>query len=425
MRKKQAESVQKNGVFMQNIKGSNLAVVFNQIFHDEQITRAEIGRRANIDPAAVTAFVQDLIAHNLVVEGGPATLETVGRRPIMLKVNPEGGYGYSVKLQSNGFTLAVYDILCRQIWAKEYIDDYKDIAGSVLTALTSIPINKSLEGRHCLGISVGFPGLFSLETGETLSVLIPRLGQTDLFDRLNSFFDGKSVVVRNDSAFIAYAEQQFGIGKGVSDMVSISIGEGIGAGIIHGGHILSPPQGHGIEFGHTTIDVNGPLCKCGVRGCFNVMSNIISICRSVNEALEQGKESSLRATFKKVGAVNLLMIGQALDDGDQLIVDVLERHALLIAHAINNISNIIHPELVVINGEITTLGPRFLEMIRKRLASMRLTVSKSNFRLEFSDIDNNSTLLGGAKYLIDNVLFDGDFFSRLTQCAVKMSAKSI
>jgi len=304
----------------------------------------------------------------------------------------------------------LYDITCRQIWSQKFVDDYKDLGGSVLNALETVPGREALEERLFLGFSIGTPGMYNPETGEMLSTVLPVSGYFDLEERLKRRTNGQPVMIRNVSSFFAYAEQQFGIGKGVSNLISIDVGVGIGSGIIIDGQIFTGSQGLAGEIGHVTIDINGPKCKCGSNGCLEVMSNTTAILRNVTEAVRNDSQTVLIAVLKEAGAIDLPALRRGLEADDPLVSAVLDRHARMLACAVNSVYNLLNPEMVVISGEITLLGPIFLEMIRQHLEKMRITFGPDSFRLVFSEMNKVSALLGGAKYLIDSVLSGGDLY---------------
>lgn len=154
---KNGQQKSKKTFTLQHVKESNLAIVFSLIMQHESISRAEIVQRTLLSPTTVSALVQELINDGLVFELGAQVQESSGRRPIMLKGNPKGGYCFSIELLGDGFLLALYDITCHCLWSRRAVDDYSDLFASVVSAIEHVPAELQ-PGDKLMSVSIGLPG---------------------------------------------------------------------------------------------------------------------------------------------------------------------------------------------------------------------------------------------------------------------------
>jgi len=198
-------------------------------------------------------------------------------------------------------------------------------------------------------------------------------------------------MVGNESAFYAYAEKEFVIGGEVQNLIYININVGVGAGLIYQGKIYRGSFGMAGEFGHTSVDMEGPLCACGNRGCLERLINITQIVEQVKAT--KGLEA---LTFE--GAAELFLAG------DPKVVAVMEEVASIIAFGVKNILRIFDPEVVVIGGGIEIFGPQFLAMIEENLANGGSSLIAIKAEIRYTELTIACKNRGAAKYYIDNLM---------------------
>ena len=363
------------------VKQSNLTLVFNLINENQPVSRASIAQATGLSPTTVSSLVDELISENMIEETGMGKLSGSGRKPIMLAVKAHGGCVAAVEIRDGGFELEMFDLEGESILYRNCeLSDFRDL-GDVIAC--EIEKNCKSFGR-LLGICVGVPGVIDRKTKRVRSTLIPIDRDNDFFDVLRARFPDIKVKLGNESSFCAYIEKSEAK-KEIHSLVYIDINVGIGAGIILEDRIFTGAFGNAGEFGHVSVDINGKICKCGNRGCLEVMANTPAICSAAGVA--------------SLGEINEEKIGRLSDICKYL------------ASGINNIVNIINPEAVVIGGEVTKLGKEFLEMLKRELAPIMFSADSEKFSIGFSSVSGNPVTRGAGRYLLDRIFEDGDFIT--------------
>ena len=215
-----------------------------------------------------------------------------------------------------------------------------------------------------LRIGVGAPG--PLDPGRGVVLEAPNLpGWIDfpLRDRLAGHF-GCPVAVGNDANLAALGEWRFGAGRGARHMLYLTVGTGIGGGVIIDGRLLLGARGLGGELGHMTVDPNGPPCACGARGHLEAMACGPAIARAAAQRLAAGEASSLRDLPPPLTAE---AIGRAAVEGDALARQVVAQAGQAIGLHLANLAHAFDPQVIVLGGGVSLIGPPLFEPLERAL----------------------------------------------------------
>jgi glucokinase len=213
-------------------------------------------------------------------------------------------------------------------------------------------------GKKIAGVGIGSPGPLNTKTGVVL--LTPNLGWTNmpLRDRVSQAL-GLPAALDNDANCAIFGEWWQGAARGVNHVVGLTIGTGIGGGIVLDGKIYHGASDVAGELGHMTIEANGRRCKCGNDGCLEAYASGPNIAARAVEGIETGAESSLpqyvRGDLSKITAQ---VVYEAAHDGDLYALEVVRDTAKLLGAGVANIINIFNPEVVVICGGVTLAGDK-------------------------------------------------------------------
>lgn len=364
------------------VKQSNLTLVFNYINENQPVSRASIAHATGLSPTTVSSLVDELIVESMVLETGVGKLSGSGRKPIMIEVNPSGGCVVGVEIKAGRVDFEVFNLEGRSLlYHERIISDYSNL-GDII----SCEVERLCNGfGRLLGICIGVPGVIDRKTKRVLSTLIPIKPDNDFFSVLCKRFPDVKIKLGNESSYCAYIEKAESK-KGIRDLVYIDINVGIGAGIILDNRIFTGAFGNAGEFGHVSVDINGRACKCGNRGCLEAMAGTPAICEA--------------AGVTKISEI---------DTSDEKTLEKLHDIGRYIAAGINNIVNMINPEMVILGGEIVKLGEPFLEMIRRELETIMFDVQSEKISVVYSSVDGNPVTKGAGRYLLDRIFEDGDF----------------
>ncbi|WP_351236906.1 ROK family transcriptional regulator [Streptomyces sp. NPDC002133] len=333
--------------------------IFTIVLSHGPLTRAEIARRAGLSPAAVTKAVRPLMEAGYLVEDvGEETRAALGRPANPVRVDGGRALFIGVKVTGDEIIAVLTDLCCRIRVARHVpLDDREPKV--VLAALTDLVLELLTEaegfGVQVRGVGVAVSGDVD-RAGGTVRYS-PFLEWRDVpLAELVAMTTGLPVTVDNDVRALTVAEQWFGAGVGLSDFALVTVGAGIGCGLVVGGQVVSGAHGVAGEIGHLSLDPAGPQCHCGNRGCVEAIAADSAIVRDVRTA----------TGIPVVDAAQALELAHR---GDPAARQVYARAGEAIGRAIGSVVNLLGPERVIISGEGLAAYDLFAEQIRDAFAA--------------------------------------------------------
>ena len=243
--------------------------------------------------------------------------------------------------------------------------DAKTGLDAVLAAIRDVLQDASPE--NILGIGICSPGPLDPKRGIVINPPnLPCWRNFALAEEVRRYYS-VPVKVDNDANAAALAEVLWGAGRGYRNVFYATVGTGIGSGIILDGKIFHGRTGAAAEAGHMGIDLNGPVCPCGKRGCVEVLASGPGIARRARQKVASHPESLLlKMAGGNVQAVTGEIVNQAYKAGDPVAREVIEETLDVLAYWLGNIVDLQEPEVIVMGGGVSTTLAPFLEDIRKR-----------------------------------------------------------
>jgi glucokinase-like ROK family protein len=331
------------------IRAINRSHVLNAIKTYGPIGRAEIARRTSLSPATVTSISAKLISQDLVLEKSAGD-SSGGRPPILLIINPRGGYVVGIKLTETQAVCALTDleasVIAKSSMSLSGHDPAQvvdDLARMVVTFIRQQRISK----KQLLGVGVGLAGIVDAENGILRQSPIYGWGNVPLRDMLQGKLN-VPVYIENDVNTLTLTERWFGHGQGVDNFLTVTVGRGVGLGIVVNGEFYRGQNGGAGELGHTTIDPDGPLCACGKRGCLETYVGDPGLIRAAQESATRGELST------SVHDVDELL--ELARRGDPAVVQIFSRAGRILGLGIANLVNLFNPKKIIISGEGTRAG---------------------------------------------------------------------
>lgn len=334
------------------IRSINRSIILNVVKTQGEVSRAAIAHLTGLSPATVTAITGQLIKEGLVFEKTTGD-STGGRPPIMLALNPRGGFVIGIKLMEDQAVGALTD-LNATILAKDSIglsDVDVDTAVDTLVALVArLTHGSGVRKKQLMGVGIGLAGVVDYANGIV---------------RQNPFFGWQNIPLRNllqnrlkvpvyidnDVNTLTLSEKWLSVGKPVDNFVVITIGRGVGMGIVLDGRIYRGKGGGAGEFGHVVVDPDGPLCDCGKHGCLESLVSDHALVAIARREVDPGITN----------LDGLLELAQA---GRPEALAVLKRAGGLLGLEIANLVNVLDPNLIVISGEGIRMGETFFTAVR-------------------------------------------------------------
>ena len=357
------------------IRMLNSGVVLSTIHSQEPISRAAIAKRTGLSRSTCSLIVDDLLRRNLICEVGKDK-SSGGRRGVLLTMNYDAGVTVGVRLLADSVDCAVVslrgDVLAHRSTEISYhtdVDTYIDVLCRAVSEIIT-EYHKESPRKPVFGIGLGLSGLVDSASGESVASSILHWDHIPLAARVQEQLS-LPVHIDNDVNTFALGELWFGHGRGIDSFLCVTVGEGIGLGVVIHGTIYSGAHHGAGEFGHTRIsdDPQAPRDALGIQGTVEAFAADPAVCAYLEEQIQQGTSSVLEAHSGKIS------IGQAAEaarKGDALAIEAFRRSGRYLGIGIANLISLFDPEMIILGGEGCAVGdlwqPTMEETVREQTA---------------------------------------------------------
>jgi N-acetylglucosamine repressor len=342
------------------------------------VSRTELAKRTGLSLPTVSEIVADLL-NTGVVEEREVGSSGGGRRPVLLGLKADAGYVIGIKVTETRVIAVLTDLGAQIVErATETVSggDVGTVVRAVAKVVRRLGRSKQGKGRQVYGVGVGLAGVIDRASGVVRHATYADWHDVDLADVLTKRI-GLPVVVDNDVNTLVANEQWFGAGRGVSDVAVVSIGRGVGLGMVLDGRLYRGAGGGAGEFGHTKVVADGPLCACGGQGCLEtVIGEPAILRRTKTQDIEQAAEKA-RA-------------------GDREIAEVFDEVGRVLGTAVGNLVNLLNPKLIVLAGEGTRESDLFLPGFDDALRNAVFDGLQQDLEVVVDDWDDEAWAQGAA-----------------------------
>jgi N-acetylglucosamine repressor len=373
----------------------NRRIALNLIREHQPISRADLARRMNVTRGVVSVLVQELIKQKMIYEG--ATGEAMrGRKPTLLHIRTQNRLAIAVDVRFSHTYLMLCDFSGQQLALETYDTIFslpafvKDLASRV----RRMTKNNGFRAR-CEGIGVVVPGMVDQRTGRILNA--PTLGWrgVDIRDKLSAA-TGLPVHVENTPRACALAQLWLERGQtGPHSFAYVSVSDGVGAGIVVNGELLRGHNHLAGEFGHVPLNLEGPRCMCGARGCWEAYtSNLATLSRYFDRNLSKlNPKSKLNSDQSSFTILDLIDLARS---GDSKAVSALQESAHFLGLGLATIVNVINPDCIYLSGEITIVWDLIKNIVRKAMSERTLIEAAAQTPLRVAGTQQYPRLRGAA-----------------------------
>ena len=342
------------------VREINRRIALSFIRRQAPLSRADLARSSGLQPSTVSAIIDELIEEGWVTEGIGHALR--GRRPRLLHLNVEHAGILAVDLRPEMTTVGLAGVDARFLEQASWRtpDDPRAFVEAITRTV------RGFQKRHpqvtCEGMGVSLPGRVDRE-GRLVFAPNLRWGTVNLRALLEAAIE-VPVAVENAASACALAELWFGRHpESVRNLVAVTISEGIGVGLLMNGQLLRGGDSRAGEFGHVTLDENGPRCPCGNRGCWERYASNSAAVQGYLDAVSSGSP-------RKGAALTFEQLIQLTRSGDRHAVATIERMAEFLGLGLAGLITGLSPEVVVIVGEVTGIwdrvGPIVARVVKRR-----------------------------------------------------------
>ncbi len=282
--------------------------------------------------------------------------------------------------------------------AKEGMQNVEDTIVSVVNEMT---VSFGITLSDVEAIAAGAPGVINQETGVVL--FSPNLPWQNyaieeiLEERFKTPF-----YIGNDVNVGVYGEWKHGAARGLRNVVGLFIGTGIGGGLILDGKLYTGFDCKGAEYGHMVLNIEGPRCNCGQRGCLEAFSSKIGMTDYIRQQIARGRSTMMEEAITE-SVFKSKAMKAAYDAGDPVMIEAIDRACLYLAVGSGNLVNTFSPEMIVYGGGVMeAMGDVFLERILSKVDAYCLPSIKSTVRFAKAELNDDSILYGALALIEDH-----------------------
>ena len=396
------------GVKSENVRASNMSTVLRNILTSPgEVTRAGLSQRTGMTRATISRLVDDLVGAGLVRELEPGDGGGRGRPANRLTPAEGSAVALGVEVDVANLDVMLVDLAGRELGHRRIERDFADSAPEETMALAAREAHTLLEdtlpdGALFLGTGVGLPGLVS----PTRLALAPNLGWRDIPHEqlLAPLVDLNPVVVANEADLAAYAVAYTrpGVAGGPSTFVYVSGEVGVGAGVIVDHRPMSGARAWSGEIGHMCADPNGPLCRCGARGCLEAYLGV----RALAEHVGAPAGSGARAILRCAGLVDEAGATLAMGAERERARAVLAEAGAALGRVLSGVINAMDIPHVVLGGAVAELSGALLDPAREEIETRTLQAPWSSPIVEVLPDSVSLTVRGAAFRVLDALVDD-------------------
>lgn len=406
-------SPKKTGKNLDDLQSMNRSLVIKLLHKKKNISRIELSKATGLERATISNIVNDFIRCGFIKETGLISGKT-GHKSIALALNCSEHLTVCVRVQRSEVIIGLFDIngVCRKLYPPIIVglQNPKTVLGKIITQIEAIVMYvRNEEIGKIIGIGFALPGPYIFKSEKILLMTgAPGWENINFREEFASRFD-IPLFFEQDANCAAFAEWWYGL-RSIEhgSMLFLCVGPGIGAGFIEDGHLLRGSLGIAAEVGHMSIDIDGPLCECGNRGCLELYSNVNALQKNAENLLRQGFSSMLSKDDLSFEAIM-----HAIQHDDPVALKALDRIARAIGFGLVNLINILNPNQIVIGDKLACAGDRLLDRIKDTIQEhlpLQIFNSLEIYLTHFAD----EIFLHGVNAMIwDNILNNTLLFNKV------------
>jgi glucokinase len=291
-----------------------------------------------------------------------------------------------------------------QVVAREYCLTLADegpeaVINRIFSAIDHLLSQRNINPSQLDSISIAAAGAIDFDKGlVTSSPHLPGWHDVPLRDIVKEKYKVNTFLI-NEANAAALGEHYLGVGQGVDNLILLTVGTGIGGGIIINGRLYSGASGSAGEVGHITVDVNGPRCSCGNTGCLEALVSGTAVAKEAIKRIRQGERSSLTEIVEgKIENITAEKVSIAAQGGDSLAAELILKAATYLGVGIANLVNIFNPEMIIIGGGIAKMGDLLLNPARQVVRERAFQLSAQAVQIVPAQLGDDAGVLGAAVF---------------------------
>lgn len=393
--------MKRGGKNLEAIQAMNRTLLLRLLQQNHICSRANLAEQSGLKQATITNIINDFISWGLVEETG--LIEGCkGRRAIGIHLKTESFHVIGVRLSRKYFEVGIFTLM-GELAEEDYREYITDTKPSVVIPKIQEHIRRLIEEhteKKILAVGMAVPGPYYFEEG-VIEAVFTDWENVSIKSLLQEGLD-LPVVIDHDANAGVLAECSFGIDPNLYEtVVYLAVGQGIGAGIYHEGKVFRGATGIAGEIGHASINMDGPRCECGNRGCLTCYASTMAFSERVNQRLRNlGRSPFLRFT-------DLI---QPVREKDEIVYEEFQVNMRYLSAGIINLIYSYNPSLIIIGDEMSRVGEQVPEEIRYNIKQLveRKVLKQAEIRL--TSFEKDSAFIGAAELAIDYAFVHTELF---------------
>ena len=299
------------------------------------------------------------------------------------------------------------EVMAKEHYLTQADEGPQPVINRMLSAIDHLLGLKDIGLSQLHSISVAAAGAIDLKKGlVTSSPNLPGWHDIPLRNIIKDKYQVNTFLI-NDASAAALGEHRFGAGRGIKNLIYLTVSTGIGGGIIIDDKLYSGPSGAAGEVGHMTIDVNGPRCNCGNIGCWETLASGTAVAQEAIRRIGRGERSSLTEIVEgKIENITAETVEITARNGDSLASEIITKAATYLGIGLVNLVNIFNPEMIIIGGGMSKMGDLLLAPARQVVQERAFQLPAQMVRIVPAQLGDDVGVLGAATFAYQLAVID-------------------
>ena len=375
----------------------NKKTVINIIRTQGPINKAEIARQAELSIPTVMKITDEFERRHLIRNVGKGE-STGGKRPDMFEFVPDAYYIVGADIGRHYVKMVIMDMTADILLSRKFptlnsdLEDAEGFFSKVADNVEAMIQQSGIASDKIMGIGIGMPGILDYTSGKI--IFSPDFDWENV--ELKSFFQKRfpyNIIVENTNKALAMGEYTYGAAKKGRELFCVNMGHGIGAAIIQDGKILYGKNGISGEFGHIIMEVDGPQCDCGQKGCLEAISSGNAIAKAMRNRVQAEKYNGGSGFVKNLEAKNVF---DAAREGDSTAKEVIEHAIKYLGIAIAGVMNLLDPDMIVLAGGMVQAKDVFQKYFLQTVEAYKMKYAGKDTEITFGVLGEYGTAIGVA-----------------------------
>ncbi|SFG39332.1 Sugar kinase of the NBD/HSP70 family, may contain an N-terminal HTH domain [Pontibacter chinhatensis] len=377
--------------------------IVKHLYFAGELSCADLSTLTNKSVPLTARMLNELIGEGTIVEKGYA-VSTGGRRPLMYSLKPDLMYIVSVAMDQLVTRIALLDVHNNYIGEVQSIDlplagnsnALHDLGQHLKEFLKQAKVAKN----SIIGVGIGMPGFVDVVKGVNHSFLKVEDG-TSIISYLESVIK-LPVLIDNDSSLVALAEHKLGTAKDRQNVMVLSIGWGIGLGMVLDGALFRGHNGFAGEFSHIPIFMNNKMCSCGKSGCLETETSLVVVAERAVKGLQEGRVSMLQGLSLDDMEATSNAIMEAALKGDRFAIELFSETAYNIGRGVATLIHLLNPELIVLSGRGSLAGKLWMAPIQQAINEHCIPKIAEDTEIRISTFGYQAEIIGAAALVMEH-----------------------